>query len=853
MASFTDNVQTQFAPYTPTIPVEAYTKVGMYKQQQYNKNLQKLQQQYQGIKGLPVDGVYQGYLEDKLKNLKNNIQHNVGGDLSNQSIANYVEQQTRNITSDPILQSAVSSTQRIQKAREDADKARTTSGGKYYNPVNEWNLNNSIKRWRAITANNLAEGKATPTFSGGYIPYSNYNEHIMDALSKAGIHPDQHPYTTNEKGQIVLSKALIEKTGLSRERLKAIVDSALTEADKQQLAMEGRYNYRGANAQQMSEYLNNTLGSNIAKQENYLRKLNNVDKKTKVNNPGYQNRIDSTIDSVKRSLDFNKNLLSNLKEEIKNGNVEDVKSRLFISQYRNNILDGYAFEGTTYKRNPYLQEQRDEREFQLKIKKYQDSLEEDQGGSSSSSGNGKNDPGKTGLLPGGIGGEAGESMSDSEVINAFKTQKSAIKEQLARVKTAIRSVNPYLSDEDIADKIASYGDTASIDDPLLGPLIQQAAELKQQNTLANKVFEKGDAKVEKEIGDERSALLSEVPTITVSGYTYTPQELLSFAVERAEYVKEEGAAIRLKKNKKVARQIYEASNPFSTDEKKMALYNYKEHNQNEPLRKLLVKLQRGGYKIEQSRKKVLSKYLRGNSSVFQTQYFSLDDTNSKKQSAIRSKLNSKVTAMSDADYKDMEKSLNGRNYDKDKVPLMLTGDDAGNTKFNYIINSNTGEYYVELTNSDVADEPSFILLSEADLKSQFPNFVPKSYSREENLRNWIRAGETNSTNWTLSPNEETNSMEADPLKAKFKKNYFPLLQGQGRFSVTADIRKTPGMDYYYLYYHIKDNDADNPKWVTRPAQISKNFQNLGDFFKLMRGTSIKQIKNILGINEEVPQ
>src|SRR5699024_10968142 len=146
------------------------------------------------------------------------------------------------------------------------------------------------------------------------------------------------------------------------------------------------------------------------------------------------------------------------------------------------------------------------------------------------------------------------------------------------------------------------------------------------------------------------------------------------------------------------------------------------------------------HQLEKKRSKLLSKYIRDNSRVFQTQYFSLDDTDSKKQSAIRSKLNSKVTAMSDADYKDMEKSLNGRNYDKDKVPLMLTGDDAGNTKFNYIINSNTGEYYVELTNSDVADEPSFILLSEADLKSQFPNFVPKSYSREENLRNWIRAG-----------------------------------------------------------------------------------------------------------------
>ena len=66
MASFTDQIS-QFNPYIQQLPIDAMVKVGMYKQQQYDQGVQKIQSYVDNIAGMdlyrPQD---KAYLQSKL-------------------------------------------------------------------------------------------------------------------------------------------------------------------------------------------------------------------------------------------------------------------------------------------------------------------------------------------------------------------------------------------------------------------------------------------------------------------------------------------------------------------------------------------------------------------------------------------------------------------------------------------------------------------------------------------------------------------------------------------------------------------------------------------------------------------
>ena len=97
MASFTDNPQAlgTFNPYVQQLPVDTMVKVGMYKQEQYNQGIQKIQTSIDNIAGLDiVRDADRAYLQSRVNELGNNLKFVAAGDFSDFSLVNSVNGMT---------------------------------------------------------------------------------------------------------------------------------------------------------------------------------------------------------------------------------------------------------------------------------------------------------------------------------------------------------------------------------------------------------------------------------------------------------------------------------------------------------------------------------------------------------------------------------------------------------------------------------------------------------------------------------------------------------------------------------------------------------------------------------------
>ena len=73
----------QYNPYISQIPVDAYTKVGMYKQQLYDTGVQKIQDTVDKISGLDVANVGgRQYLQSRVNELTTKLNQYGYADLS---------------------------------------------------------------------------------------------------------------------------------------------------------------------------------------------------------------------------------------------------------------------------------------------------------------------------------------------------------------------------------------------------------------------------------------------------------------------------------------------------------------------------------------------------------------------------------------------------------------------------------------------------------------------------------------------------------------------------------------------------------------------------------------------------
>jgi hypothetical protein len=195
MASFTDSIS-QFNPYVPELPVEAMKQVGMYKQQQYDAGVQKIQAQIDNIAGLDImKSIDKPYLQSKLNELGSKLKTVAAGDFSNHQLVNSVGGMASSIIKDPRIQNSVYST---QKARAEL----ATANGLYKQGKTSINNVNDIQD----KVNSYASSQdPDEVFTGKYVNFSDYKKkfiELADNLKKNAPEKSvDNPYMTNELGQ----------------------------------------------------------------------------------------------------------------------------------------------------------------------------------------------------------------------------------------------------------------------------------------------------------------------------------------------------------------------------------------------------------------------------------------------------------------------------------------------------------------------------------------------------------------------------------------------------------------------------------------------------------------------------
>jgi hypothetical protein len=375
MASFTDNLQylTNFTPYRQQIPLDEMKQVGMYKQAKYEEGVQKIQTNIDNIVGLDVArDIDKVYLQSKLNQLGNNLKTVAAGDFSNFQLVNSVNGMTSQIVKDPFVQAAISSTAKDKKqlSEMEADK----KAGKL-TPHAEYVYN--LKRSAYYNNPNLRNEKGEPiSFSGQYIPSWDLDKNMLEAIKAVGDSKwsvdtvfQKDPTTGGilyKNGIPIYSNVATReiRAGKFSKSIEAAIDSVLSRPEaKQELGMQGVYNYRGYNdindfVKQYEEQ--KTKGIAIGEQRKLELMSAIITAKTPQEKQQYQAQIDN-IDS--QIIELTTTTDAKILEAHQYDNALDAyKAALQTQRTRNNYLTMGVTETNSkeYIENiPYKQQQAD--------------------------------------------------------------------------------------------------------------------------------------------------------------------------------------------------------------------------------------------------------------------------------------------------------------------------------------------------------------------------------------------------------------------------------------------------------------------------------------------------------------
>lgn len=291
MASYTDKTPT-FNPYIQQQPVEAMLKVGMEKQERYDKGVQSIQANIDNVAGLSVlRDVDKNYLQSKLNQLTSDLKGVAAGDFSNNQLVTSVNGMTNNLVKDPFIRAAVQSAafdSKELKFQEEEEKKGNA------NPANTANY--ALKREAYLNAG-LTDSKGKPiTFSSSYVPYFNvdkFAKETFDALKPDGWTEDMiyqtdeqgnklvRSYVDSKTGQVrkeyVLSETMIrlEKEGLFPAKVKEVINHIFSDPRvQQQLQISGEYNMKGYTPEMLAESIMHNKNEAISSIDNGLSLLN---------------------------------------------------------------------------------------------------------------------------------------------------------------------------------------------------------------------------------------------------------------------------------------------------------------------------------------------------------------------------------------------------------------------------------------------------------------------------------------------------------------------------------------------------------------------------------------------------
>ena len=411
MASFTDQIS-QFNPYIQELPVEAMAQVGMAKQAQYNQGVQKVQNYIDRVAGLEIaKPQHKQYLQSKLDELGSRLKIVAAGDFSNQQLVNSVSGMTGQIIKDPIVQTAVYSTQVLKKGESDREIA--TKAGKT-SPANDdlWNdtksawFNNEdlntpfsgkfIERWdvdKKITEKGemllknpdvLTQEQRFKHDEKGNTLYFG-TEPVKDKDGKAVIDPNTKKPVLREtvsldpsKGQPVEDDAILKISvkGVSPEKLyNAFLDS-LDSKDAQQLRIDARYKYKNATAESFAPDIAKFYGDKKALQSQEIVSLTGALAEPNLTSEQKAAITAKITDLQKQEKDgvIEKEFLSTMEALKDPRKLDKYKEDIYTQQHLVDMAKDMSFRSyeQEIKNNPYMQMFMQKQNYNLDVMKFKD-------------------------------------------------------------------------------------------------------------------------------------------------------------------------------------------------------------------------------------------------------------------------------------------------------------------------------------------------------------------------------------------------------------------------------------------------------------------------------------------------
>lgn len=372
MASFTDQL-IGFNPYIQQIPVDDYVRVGMIKQQQYNQGVEKVQGYIDSVAGLEVIKPEQkSYLQQRVNNLQQEVGRVVQADFSNQQLVNSVGALTNKIASDPIVQTSVASTQAYKTGLAEMKEAKEKGKSSV---SNEWDFSNQFQKW-------YNDGDATTRFTGSYTPYTDVTSKISKIIKdlEPNSQIEDNPFKRGARGEILLDKdglpqidfAMIERGSktLTPERIRMAIQANMDSNDMNQLRIDGRYSYRGQDANGMKSITDQTYQYKLDQMNDVIQGLM-VQRATVNNDPQEAARIDAQIQVYKdRAVSYQNSYRQDISSI--NSNLEGYKGNMYTNNWLTRFGDGYAYaqNSLTYKENPYFMAAERRRENDIKFQEF---------------------------------------------------------------------------------------------------------------------------------------------------------------------------------------------------------------------------------------------------------------------------------------------------------------------------------------------------------------------------------------------------------------------------------------------------------------------------------------------------
>ena len=352
MASFTDTQPQQFTPYIPKYNTELYAQIGMSRQNQYDQNLEKVQSYVASIAGLQVSReVDQKYLEQKVGDLRSNLQSIAGADFSRKQVMNSAGGYISRISTDRNIQAAVASTANRQKDLE-AIKTATKDGKAA--PSNTEDL------LMAINAYDTSQDLGATYTEKGYTPYYNgaeaFQKYYKDV--KGDIIVEETPSSYNEDGTPnYRAYTLVNNRREYLDPAKVAQDyQSWLQQDQQaqqQLDIDARYYARRVSTEASASQLRANYDENL---KDYNSKIADYRRLANGSSGSQKERYEQSIEALtKQRTELGSNLQRGL--DLLDRDPQAFKTHVYKQGVMTGVANRYAYNQVeqTLKKNPQME------------------------------------------------------------------------------------------------------------------------------------------------------------------------------------------------------------------------------------------------------------------------------------------------------------------------------------------------------------------------------------------------------------------------------------------------------------------------------------------------------------------